>query len=523
MPQRILSLEVDAHELKAAILESSFRDHRVVGFHAAAVVPDGRPLAEHLRQFLAERNLEWDIALSVLPGDLVTLRTFYLPFRDRKRLDQTVPFEIETQVPFDLEDVIVAHQVLSRDKVGSTVLAALVSRKDLEEHLALLEAAGVDPKLVDLAPLAALNVFSLLGEQRPKTYVALTGSPARTGVALFRNGSLVGLRTLTPLMPPAPDGETADVSLSTAEESSSPVTQMFSRSSDEGPGAEVMGELARDIGWTLLALNEAPLEEGLPCLVAGEWPEALLKAVAAQGLELRQLGEEIRKGPAVEYRKRVATQAATLGLALREVQPESLVGVNFRRDEFSWHRGQQELRRSLMGTGGLAGVVLLLFLVSTFVEHDRLSRRLEAVSGQLREVFLQTIPDAVRIVDERRQIEEEITAARRRLDLLGSVAPPSGATAIDALHAMSAAVPNSLKVEVDELVMDTTEIKLKARTDSLEAPNAVREAIAKGGYFPLVEVKDIKTGQDGQVDFRIVLSLAKSETGSAASGRQGRP
>jgi len=79
----------------------------------------------------------------------VSLRTFFLPFRDRRRLDQTVPFELESQVPFGLDDVVVDYQVVHRDRTGSSVLAALVQRKDLEDHLAVLAAAGLDPKIVD--------------------------------------------------------------------------------------------------------------------------------------------------------------------------------------------------------------------------------------------------------------------------------------------------------------------------------------------------------------------------------------
>ena len=33
MPQRILALEFDAHEMKAAVIETTFRDYRVAGFY----------------------------------------------------------------------------------------------------------------------------------------------------------------------------------------------------------------------------------------------------------------------------------------------------------------------------------------------------------------------------------------------------------------------------------------------------------------------------------------------------------
>lgn len=132
MPQRILAIEVDQQVLKAAVVETTFRDFRVAGFYEEAVGADGNDLAEHLRHLVTDHDLQGATVLSALPGDLVSVRTMFLPFRDRKRLDQTVPFELETQVPFGLDEIVVDYQVLQRDKAGSTVLAALVQRKDLE-------------------------------------------------------------------------------------------------------------------------------------------------------------------------------------------------------------------------------------------------------------------------------------------------------------------------------------------------------------------------------------------------------
>jgi hypothetical protein len=92
MPQRVLALELDAHELKAAVIEITFRDYRVVGFYRESLAAADGSLSDQVRGFLDRNKLQATSVLSSLPGDLVTWRTFFLPFRDRKRLDQTVPF-----------------------------------------------------------------------------------------------------------------------------------------------------------------------------------------------------------------------------------------------------------------------------------------------------------------------------------------------------------------------------------------------------------------------------------------------
>ncbi len=491
MPQRVLALDIEPTAIKAAVVETSFREFRIAGFYRVPV-PPGQPVADVLRSFVANNGLEGCVVLSALCGEKVTWRTLFLPFRDRKRLDQTVPFELETQVPFDLDDVVITYQLLQRDKAGSTVLAALVQRKDLQDHLELLQGAGLDPKVVDLSPLVCLNVLDLLAPEPPPTCVFLCGDPHELTVALRRNGTLVGIRTITPALK--------------VEEPSA------EQSADNGhavAASQWAEEVTREVRWTLLALNGAPLEPGTPCVVAGEgiYFDWLGNRLAALELSVQRLEQGAMRVVSSEVREAVSAFVTPLGLALREIEPERAFGVNFRQGEFAYQRGREEVRSALVRTGTIAFAAVVLLLANAYLEYRGLQARLDAVNAQVRFVFRETLPDVQRIVDERRQLQEEIDAVEKRLKLLGSVAPPSGATAIDALHAISAALPETLKLEVDEYVMDTQEIKIRAHTDSLDTPNAIREAIAGSRYFADVQVKDIKSAPDGRVDFRMILVL----------------
>ncbi|MCK6556706.1 pilus assembly protein PilM [Candidatus Binatia bacterium] len=494
MPQRILALEVDSQTLKAAVVETTFRDFRVAGFFEEAVGGEGDGLAEHLRRLVAANSLEGATVLSTLPGDLVSVRTMFLPFRDRKRLDQTVPFELETQVPFGLDEIVVDYQVLQRDKAGSTVLAALVQRKDLDEHLGMLAAAGLDPKVVDVAPLATLNVLSLVGEELPGTYVYVGGSMRRLLVALFRNRRLVGVRTLVAGPPAAAAGN-------------------GHAAGTEDQVAALVGE----VRWTLLALNEAPFDDGLPCLVAGEGSEfeALMRGLAGLDLDVRRLDAVPLRKVADAQRSAVPRFVTPLGLALREVEQGERLGLNFRQGEFAYHRGEDELRQALWRTASLGMIAVTLLLLSLFMSHQEMERRLASIQTQIRLVVQQTLPDVKLGRDERAQLQAEIDAAQKKLQVLSGIAP-SGATAIDVLRTMAAAIPETLRIDVDEYVMDVDGVRLKARTDSFETADQIKQKLVGTRAFSDVQVKDIKQTADGSVDFRIVLNLGNKEDAAAA-------
>jgi general secretion pathway protein L len=501
MPQQVLALALDAGELKAALVETSFRDYRVVAFHRRNMPASEGPVADQLQQFIADHQIEATTVLSSLPGDLVTWRTLRLPFRDNKRLDQTVPFELESQVPFGLDEAIVSYHVLQRDRSGSTVLAALVRRHDLEAHLQVFSDAGLDPKVVDLGPLVTLNTLQLLGAQLPSSFVFLAGSAARTIVAVYRDGQLLGLRSLLP----HPSSVASDPTSDEAEAA--------------GGSATSASDLAAEVRWTVLALNGGPPEGGTPCLFAAEDPalEAITDdlrhnlGLAPQRLEKMSLAHV---PPALH--DEVPTHAAALGLALREVAPNQSVGVNFRQGEFAYHRGEEETRRALWRTGALAAAALAMFTFSTYVRYNNLNDRASVLQQQIREVFMQTLPDVVSVVEPRMQLQAEIDAEERKLELLGGMAPRGGATAIDSMRAIAGALPATMKLDVDQYLMDPDSIRIKATTDSFESADSIKRRIDDTGYFGDVQVKDVKASPDGTtVSFRLTLFFSKDGAGGA--------
>ena len=507
MPQQVLALEIDAHELKAALIETTFRDYRVVGVYRDPVRPADGSLAEQLSAFLQRHQLAPTTVLSSIPGDQVSLRTFFLPFRDRRRLDQTVPFELESQVPFGLDDVVVDYQVVHRDRTGSSVLAALVQRKDLEDHLAVLAAAGLDPKIVDFESLAALNVLSLMGPALPATFAYIGGGAHRAVVALYRNRHLVGVRTLVGTeVTHDGAGEGAD------DDSATPMTDGGQPAVDRDRAAAMVAE----IRWTLLSLNGAPLDDPLPCVVAGDGPifDAVIAALTARtDLAVQRLEDAPMRNLPAPVRAQLAAFASPLGLALREVAPDGALGVNFRQGEFAYHRGQDELRRGLLRSGILAAAVVVLFLTHAYMDFRQLATRLAAVDEEIYNVYAQTLPDAPRVPDPKAQIQAEIDAAQRKLQMLGGLVAAGGVTAIDVLRTITNAVPDTIKMDTDEYVMDTDGVRMKVKTDSFESVDAIKQQLLNTHYFGDVQVKDVKTAADGKVDFRLVLALSKAGEG----------
>jgi general secretion pathway protein L len=489
MPQRIFSLEIDEGELRASVLQTSFRDYKVAAFHRAPVANGAT--AEQVKRFLEQHSEAGDTILSALPGDRVTWRTFFLPFRDAKKLSQTIPFELESNVPFGLDEVVVDYQILHRDRAGTLVLAALVQKQDLERHLELLRHGGADPKIVDIGPLAALNTLNLVPDL-PPTFVFVDFAPRVTTAALYRDRELVGLRTLTHQSPAAGNGAEGGAAAA-------------------ANAAETDAVIA-ELRWTLLALNGAPLDDEMVCYVTGE--PAIVDRVAQplgaalpfdvrrfDRLPLRNLGPEIgAQAPAF---------SSSLGLALREVSPSNTLGINFRRGEFTYHRAQQELRQAVRGVVILAVVVVILTLVDMGMKRYQLAQQAGAIDAQIQKVFSATLPDMGRVANPKAALHDETEGLRQRVDLLNDVVPVSSSTSIDILRAAASAVPNKIRIDCEEYTMDPNEVRVRCNTETYDSVDTIKEELLKTGYFADVEVKDAKAGKSGGVDFRMNMKLNK--------------
>jgi hypothetical protein len=158
-----------------------------------------------------------------------------------------------------------------------------------------------------------------------------------------------------------------------------------------------------------------------------------------------------------------------------------------------------------------------LVVTNQYMSYQQLAGRLGVVLAQIRNVFTQTLPDVHRIVDERSQLKTELEAAQKRLQILGGLAPVSGVTAIDVMRTITAAIPETMKIDTDEYIMDPEAVRIKAKADSFEAVDAIKQQLLNTHFFGDVQVKEMKSAPDGKVDFRLVLALNKEASGSGGA------
>jgi general secretion pathway protein L len=455
----MLALGIDPGDeaIGLALLDTGGRAPRLVGSWRERRDP-GASLADAVSQAIAAHcPSPPETVACALPGRLATFRILRLPFSDASRLAATVPFELESAVPFDLATAVTAFTPLERGTGGTTIFAAIATRDAVAAHLAELVRAGVDPAVLDLGALPLAGLF-----ERPGADLLVVEPQDDGGVALFRRGHLVGLHVL------------------------------------HAGGAKGPEALLAEARWAALALaGDEPVP---PIAVAGPASEGARRLAADLGVPLAPPMQHLppwAENAPVEHLRAVALAGRAAGI-LR-------LGVNLRTGDLAYHAPSEEARRQLRTTailGGVAALLAIVFLGTAVAQRRAELGALRArIAESVRGVLANPTPGT-----ERLQLEAAIDALAKRRDTLAggsSGRPPT----LELLRGIAESLPATTPLEVQDLTVDTEGIRIHARTDSYESVNLVTQALQRVPGTTDAQVKDVKTGVDGRVEFRASLEF----------------
>src|SRR6185369_4523970 len=135
--QRLLGLDVTRTYVRAALINVSLRKTVVEALEEVSVEDAGSP-ADAL--WAAVGDMKPDGAAIALSGEKALFRRIELPAAAMKEIQSVLGFEIESTVPFEMDDAVFDHRVL-RAQAGEDIVPvfAVVARiEDVRERIQLV-------------------------------------------------------------------------------------------------------------------------------------------------------------------------------------------------------------------------------------------------------------------------------------------------------------------------------------------------------------------------------------------------
>ena len=103
-----------------------------------------------------------------LPGYLVIFKELILPFIDLDKIRMVLDFEIESILPFDIQEAVTDFIVTGQDVKNkkTTILVAIARKKDIIELLAPFKNAGLEVKCVIVDIVGLYNIYQSLPQYK---------------------------------------------------------------------------------------------------------------------------------------------------------------------------------------------------------------------------------------------------------------------------------------------------------------------------------------------------------------------
>ena len=169
----LVGLDIGSRSLKAAEIEETKRGRNLKHFGIteipAGAIEDGtindpEAVAGSIRQLLKAYNIkERNVAISI-GGYSVIVKKIAVQTMDEKQLQDTIHFEAEQYIPFDISDVNLDFQILGENETNPNqmnVFLVAAKKEMVNDYVNLANLAGLTPCIVDVEAFALQNTFEV--------------------------------------------------------------------------------------------------------------------------------------------------------------------------------------------------------------------------------------------------------------------------------------------------------------------------------------------------------------------------
>jgi len=529
MPQKIIGLDIGSYSIKAVQLRRTFRGFELIGFQEKEIPREGEiapsdAVAQALTELFGEGRIGGDTVITSIPGHQVSARIIKLPFADRKKMDKIIPFEVEGYTPFNIEEMVVSYHIVRVEEEGAQILALLVKKDVVRDHLETLERAKISPKIVDVDVLSLYSISSLILQGIEGPFSLADMGASKTSICIVNGGHLSMIRSF-PIGGEAITGAIQrefDISHDEAEQGKihhGIILEAKGKSEEERQFSKciesALSPLVREIKQTFHSF-EADHHQKVRRIFLCGGTSALGDLIPYLSRELKVEAEPLNVLEAPFNKlstKRVPTGLIPqgLGLGLRGVGNGSFSQVNFRRDEFAFRSEVKEIKGKILYAGIWMLALLLLVSFDFYLKLNTKQRHDEDLSGQIRKVFTNTLPEIKHIVNEIHQMRTKIEELRSD-PLLFSEAGTEGMSVLDLMREITLRMPEGVRVDIRDLAINEGRVAITGETDSFESVDKIKAGLQKFTGFKRVALTHAKVGTKGvKVEFKFSISMGEEK------------
>ncbi|MFN8005761.1 MAG: type IV pilus assembly protein PilM [Terriglobia bacterium] len=180
----LVGLDIGSSSVKAVELRKSKGGYELVhaGLEPLAsdtvvdgAIMDALSVSDSITKIFSQKKIKTRSVATSVSGHSVIVKKISLPAMSEEELEESIQWEAEQHIPFDIADVNLDYQVLDTQGSGATtdVLLVAVKKDKILNHTNVITQAGKVPVVVDIDAFAVQNAFEASYHPAPNATIAL--------------------------------------------------------------------------------------------------------------------------------------------------------------------------------------------------------------------------------------------------------------------------------------------------------------------------------------------------------------
>ncbi len=209
----LIGLDIGSSAVKAVELRPAGKSFKVVAFGSEPIPPDsivdgaiidGSSVADAIRRLFEHRKIKTKDVAASLSGNAVIVKKITLPQMTEAELAESIYWEAEQYIPFDIQDVNLDYKILDAgvaagDQKGTMdVLLVAAKKEKIADYTGVIAQAGRTAVAVDVDAFALQNAYQAnYGIEPGRVVVLLNIGASATNINIIHGDQSVFTRDIS--------------------------------------------------------------------------------------------------------------------------------------------------------------------------------------------------------------------------------------------------------------------------------------------------------------------------------------
>jgi type IV pilus assembly protein PilM len=205
----LVGLDIGSSAIKAVELKQAGQGYKVSAIGVEAIPPDSivdgaiidsAAVADAIRRLFSTRPFKAKDVAAALSGNSVIVKKITLPVMGEQELAESIYWEAEQYIPFDIQDVNLDYQILDSSGGQGTMEVLLVAAKKdkIADYTSVITQTGRAPIIVDVDAFALQNAYEVnYGLDAGSVVVLLNAGASAININILSGGQSVFTRDIS--------------------------------------------------------------------------------------------------------------------------------------------------------------------------------------------------------------------------------------------------------------------------------------------------------------------------------------